>query len=100
MQSDGLHIGNDLVLVTALGIDGNGDRHPLGLVERATENTAVVQALIDNLIERGLGPTVCRLFNIDGAAALSKVIRRNFGGHTAIQRCQLHQARNVIERLP
>jgi hypothetical protein len=53
IQIDGLPIGNDLVLVTALGIDGNGDRHPLGLVERATENTAVVQALIDNLIERG-----------------------------------------------
>jgi hypothetical protein len=28
---DGVHIGNDLVLVTALGIDGNGDKHPLGL---------------------------------------------------------------------
>jgi hypothetical protein len=54
IQIDGLHIGNDLVLVTVLGIDGSGDRHPLGLVERATENTAVVQALIDNLIERGL----------------------------------------------
>jgi hypothetical protein len=26
------------------------------LIEGATENTAVVQALIDNLIERGLGP--------------------------------------------
>ncbi len=33
MQSDGLHIGNDLVLVAALGIYGNGDKHPLGLVE-------------------------------------------------------------------
>jgi putative transposase len=35
------------VLVAALGIDRNGDKHPLGLVEGATENTAVVQALID-----------------------------------------------------
>ena len=87
-------------LVAALGIDGNGDKHPLGLVEGATENTAVVQALIDNLIERGLDPTVCRLFIIDGAKALSKVIRRTFGGHTPIQRCQIHKARNVIERLP
>ena len=100
IQIDGLHIGNDLVLVAALGIDGNGDKHPLGLVEGATENTAVVQALIDNLIERGLDPTVCRLFIIDGAKALSKVIRRTFGAHTPIQRCQLHKARNVIERLP
>jgi putative transposase len=56
IQIDGLHIGNDLVLVAALGIDGNGDKHPLGLIEGATENTAVVQALIDNLIERGLDP--------------------------------------------
>ena len=78
----------------------NGDKHPLGLVEGATENTAVVQALIDNLIERGLDPTVCRLFIIDGAKALSKVIRRTFGAHTPIQRCQIHKARNVIERLP
>ena len=82
IQIDGLHIGNDLVLVAALGIDGNGDKHPLGLVEGATENTAVVQALIDNLIERGLDPTVCRLFIIAGAKALSKVIRRTFGAYT------------------
>jgi putative transposase len=100
IQIDGLHIGNDLVLVAALGIDGNGDKHPLGLVEGATENAAVVQALVDNLIERGLDPTVCRLFIIDGAKALSKVIRRTFGAHTPIQRCQIHKARNVIERLP
>src|SRR5512133_1985333 len=100
IQIDGLHIGNDLVLVAALGIDGEGHKHPLALIEGATENAAVVQALIDNLIERGLDPKVCRLFIIDGAKALSKVIRRTFGAHTPIQRCQIHKARNVIERLP
>src|SRR4029079_3967564 len=84
----------------ALGVDGEGRKHPLALVEGATENAAVVQALIDNLIERGLDPKVCRLFIIDGAKALSKVIRRTFGPHTPIQRCQIHKARNVIERLP
>jgi putative transposase len=96
IQIDGLHIGNELVLVAALGIDGEGHKHPLGLMEGATENAAVVQALI----ERGLDPTVCRLFIVDGAKALSKVIRRTFGAHTPIQRCQIHKARNVIERLP
>jgi transposase-like protein len=100
IQIDGLHIGNDLVLVAALGIDGEGTKHPLGLVEGATENTAVVQALIDNLIERGLDPKVCRLFIVDGAKALTKAIRATFGRHTPIQRCQIHKARNVIERLP
>jgi putative transposase len=100
IQIDGLHIGNDLVLVAALGIDGDGCKHPLALLEGATENAAVVQALIDNLIERGLDPKVCRLFIVDGAKALSKVVRRTFGAHTPIQRCQIHKARNVTERLP
>jgi putative transposase len=100
IQIDGLHIGNDLVLVAALGIDAEGHKHPLALVEGATENAAVVQALIDNLIERGLNPKVCRLFIVDGAKALSKAIRRTFGAHTPIQRCQIHKARNVVERLP
>ena len=100
IQIDGLHIGNDLVLVAALGIDADGYKHPLGLVEGATENATVVQALIDNLIERGLDPEACRLFIVDGAKALSKVIRRTFGAHTPIQRCQIHKARNVTERLP
>ena len=79
IQIDGLHIGDELVLVAAVGIDGEGDKHPLGLVEGATENAATVQALIDNLVERGLDPAVPRLFIIDGAKALSKAIRRTFG---------------------
>jgi len=100
IQIDGLHIDNDLVVVAALGIDADGRKHPLALVEGATENAAVVQVLIDNLIERGLDPRSCRLFIVDGAKALSKVIRRTFGTHTPIQRCQIHKARNVTERLP
>src|SRR5262245_30362308 len=100
IQIDGLHIGNDLVLVAALGIDVDGCKHPLALVEGATENAAVVQALVDNLIERGLDPKVCRLFIVDGAKALSKVIRRIFGAHTPIQRCQIYKAPNVTEWLP
>ena len=92
IQIDGLHVGNDLVLVAALGIDEGGNKHPLGIVEGATENAAVVQALIDNLIDRGLDPKVCRLFIVDGAKALTKAIRATFGRQTPIQRCQIHIA--------
>src|SRR3974390_2173882 len=66
IQIDGLHIGNELVVVAALGIDAEGRKHPLALVEGATENAAVVQALIDNLIARGLEPKGGRLFIVDG----------------------------------
>jgi putative transposase len=39
-----------------------------------------------------------RLFIIDSAK--SKAIRRTFGRNTPIQRCQVHKARNIAERLP
>jgi putative transposase len=100
IQIDGIHMAEDMLLVAALGIDAAGDKHPLGLVEGATENATTVQALIDNLIERGLDPTVRRLFIIDGSKALSKAIKRTFGRDTPIQRCQIHKARNILERLP
>jgi Transposase, Mutator family len=90
IQIDGIHIVEDLVLLGAVGVDGAGGKHPLAVIEGATENAAVVQALLDNLIERGLDPKVCRLFIIDGAKALTKAIRKTFGRHTPIQRCQVH----------
>ena len=68
--------------------------------EGATENTAVVQALLDNLIGRGLDPNVPRLSIVDGAKALSKAVRNTFGVATAIQGCQAHKGCNTIERLP
>jgi hypothetical protein len=54
IQIDGIHMDEDMLLVAAIGVDANGDKHPLGLVEGATENATTVQALIDNLVERGL----------------------------------------------
>jgi putative transposase len=100
IQIDGIHIEQDLMLLAAVGIDGDGEKHPLGVIEGASENAAVAQALLDNLVGRGIDPKVCRLFIIDGAKALSKVIRKTFGRSTPIQRCQVHKARNIVERLP
>jgi len=100
IQIDGIHMDEDMTLVAAIGVDAKGDKHPLGLAEGATESAATAQALVENLIERGLDPAVPRLFIIDGSKALSKAIRRNFGHDTAIQRCQIHKARNIQERLP
>jgi hypothetical protein len=41
---------------------------------------------LDNLIERGLDPRVCRLFIVDGSKALAKAIRNTFGRHTGGRR--------------
>src|SRR4029450_4871845 len=40
------------------------------------------------------------LFIIDGSKALSKAIRRSFGREALIQRCQIHQPRNIMDRRP
>jgi transposase-like protein len=52
------------------------------VVEGATESAATVQALLDSLVGRGLDLSICRLFIVDGAKALTKAIRRTFGSHT------------------
>ena len=88
------------MLLAAVGIDGDGVTSTSVRWKGATENAAVVQALLDNLVERGLDPKVCRLFIIDGSKALRNAIRRTFGKHTPIQRYQVHKGRNIMERLP
>ena len=99
IQVDGLHLDDHLLMIGAVGIEVSGQKHPLGVVEGATENTATVQALPGNLIEPGLDPEGCCLFIVDGAKALGKALRRTFGADIPIQRCQIHRARNITDRL-
>jgi putative transposase len=96
---DGIHMGKQ-VLVAALGIAISGEKHVLGLWQGATENTTVVQALLEDLEARGLNPKRRYLFVIDGAKALRAGIERVFGERAEVQRCQIHKRRNVKEHLP
>jgi putative transposase len=96
---DGVHFGAHVVLA-AVGVDGQGDKHVLGLREGATENAAAVRALLADLIERGLDTKRSLLIVIDGAKALHKAVVEVFGVHALIQRCREHKKRNVTEALP
>ena len=95
-----VHIREDLAPLAAVGVDGEGEKHPLAMMEGASENAAVRQALLDNLTGRGLDPQIYLLFVFDGSKALAKAIRATFGRHAPIQRCQVHKARNIVVRLP
>ncbi|MGH7288104.1 MAG: IS256 family transposase [Myxococcota bacterium] len=95
---DGIVFREHCVLL-ALGIDSDGKKHALGLREGTTENAAVAKALLGELIERGLATDRRLLFVIDGAKALRKALRECFGD-LAVQRCQVHKLRNVLEHLP
>jgi transposase-like protein len=96
---DGIHVGDHLVVV-ALGVDEQGDKHVLGLHEGATENENVCKGLIEDLVARGVRADRSRLFVIDGSKALVAAIRKIFGRRALIQRCQVHKRRNVEDHLP
>ena len=56
-----------------------GHQASTGIDRRRNREHCRAQALIDDLIERGLDPAVPLLFIIDGSKALSRAIRRSFG---------------------
>ena len=95
---DGKHLRQDCAVV-ALGVDGQGNKHVLGLWHGASENATVVKALLEDLVSRGLSTTRSMLVVIDGAKALRKALRDVFGSRALIQRCRVHKRRNVLEHL-
>src|ERR1035438_4932918 len=90
----------DRQIIAALGIGCDGRKTVLGIREGATENTAVVSALLSELVERGLDFSTPRLYILDGAKALHAAVRRHAGEAAFIQRCQVHKKRNVVDHLP
>jgi putative transposase len=99
LMIDGIHFGGQ-VLVVALGIAEGGEKHILGVWQGATENTAVVKGLLEDLVERGLDLKRRYLVVIDGSKALRAGVERVFGEQVEVQRCQIHKRRNVREYLP
>src|SRR4051812_59627 len=98
LMIDGVHFADHLCVV-ALGIDIDGVKHPLALVEGSTENTTLVRGLLVGLRDRGLDVTRPILAVLDGAKALSAAVKEVFD-HPVIGRCQLHKVRNVEDHLP
>jgi len=90
----------DTLVVAVMGVSREGRKVLLGLQEGHTENTAVVSALLDNLVERGLALTEKFLAVVDGAKALRAALLRRWEGRVLIQRCQVHKRRNVLEQVP
>ncbi len=95
---DGVHFAASCCVV-ALGIGIDRVKHPLALVEGSTENATLVTALLVDLRDRGLDVTRPMLVGIDGAKALHNAVV-DVLDHPVIQRCQLHNIRNVKDHLP
>src|SRR5207249_4119212 len=87
-------------VISAVGVDAEGQKHILGIEPGATENAAAVKRLLTRLREHGLPTDRQYLFVIDGAKALRAAIEEVFGGEQPVQRCRNHKVRNVLDELP
>jgi len=96
---DGLRFGQ-VHVIASVGVDREGRKHVLGLVEGATENEVVAKGLLEDLVRRGIKPGRKRLFVIDGSKALRNAIDAVYGSYNPIQRCRNHKIRNVQGYLP
>lgn len=86
-------------LVVAMGISQDGRKMILGLRQGPTENATVVGELLGELVNRGLDFSEPRLYILDGAKALTAAVKKHAGESAAIQRCQVHKRRNVLDHL-
>jgi hypothetical protein len=98
LMVDGVNFAGHCCIV-AVGIDIDGVKHPLGVVEGDTENSTLVTGLLVGLRDRGLDVSRPILCVLDGAKALAAAVKAVFD-HPVIARCQLHKIRNVKRHLP
>jgi len=87
-------------IIVAIGIDRLGNKLVLGMQQGTTENTIVVQGLMDQMSARGVAFHQPRLYLLDGSRALRAAVIRFAGDAAFIQRCQVHKIRNVTGYLP
>jgi putative transposase len=59
-------------VLCAVGVDSQGKKHVLGLVEGASENAAAATSLLEDLVARGVDPERRYLVVIDSSKALSR----------------------------
>jgi transposase-like protein len=100
LMLDGLHLGDDLMTVVALGIAGDGTKHLLDFELGASETAETAKGLLERLSRRGFAPAEgCRLLAVlDGSAALKTAVL-SYWPDAVIQRCLIHKERNLKRHL-
>lgn len=75
-------------MIGAVGVNSQGFKQVLGMVEGSTENATIVKDLLHDLVSRRLDPARKRLFVIDCSKALRAAINEVFGKANPVQRCR------------
>ena len=99
LMVDGIGFG-DYTLVVALGIDSTGKKHALAIREGSTENASLCRSMLADVVSRGAPADRAILVVIDGGPGARSAVRQVFGEYGIVQRCQVHEKRNVVDHLP
>ncbi len=92
---DAVHFTDEICVIAALGMSRFGGKRLLSLWAGTTESKEVIGSMLDELKDRNLNP---KLFIVDGAKALSAALHAKYEW-VAIQRCQVHKKRNILEHV-
>jgi len=86
-------------MIVAVGIKADGTKCVLAIRQGATENAEVCKDLLEDLWQRGIATDRMTLFVLDGSQALRAAVKRVWGRHGVIARCQVHKRRNIKKHL-
>jgi putative transposase len=87
------------MMIVAVGVKADGTKVLLGLRQGATENAEVCKDLLEDLQNRGVATDQMTLFVLDGSQSLRAAVKRVWGRHALIARCQVHKRHNIKEYL-
>lgn len=96
---DGTYV-NSQAVVTAMGVDTNGNKHFIGYSIGSSENTEVVRTLLNTFEEKKVSFTENILCVLDGSKSLERAVTDKFGEKVFIQRCKIHKLRNIYSKIP
>lgn len=100
LMIDGVHLGGEICVVAAVGIDAEGNKRVLDFEPGPSENTTVVSDLIERLNKRGIKPHKERVMLVlrDGSSAIASAVRK-YWPDAVQQECLVHIQRNVREKV-
>jgi len=96
---DGIHVADE-VIVVVLGVDKEGHKHFLSVVQGSSEHSEIVLSALRKLQDREISLTERVLIVSDGSKGIEKGIKQYFGENYDHQRCILHKMRNIKACLP
>jgi transposase-like protein len=99
LMLDGVFLNNEIAVIVALGIDREGRKHMLDFEVGSSENSELVDLLLQRIKARGFKPLAKHLLIVlDGSDALRKGVRTHWP-KAPVQTCLVHLQRVLHRKL-